>query len=244
MTRKTEVSRPQGIQSAKFNIQLDLPVAALGAYCHRRLLIHYSNDSQVAEEFVRTHMDNVQHLGFDLEHRPTFRPGQKPNVALLQFAPLPTSLLLTTHPVLLYSIYHDDGQIPLCLQEIIRDPGISKYGVGINGDVRHLKYMQLSDATRHSFVELGPLALSAGVSSRKEIGLKALIELTMGQEVTTYKTKTLTMTNWELLRLSEAQLKYAAMDAFAAVEIYSILTDILTSTPAVSHAATPEPDYS
>ena len=232
---------PYGVASQKFALKTECPVAESGPYHSHLLEMIYSNDPVVAADFVSHHMSNVKHLGFDVEHRPTYRPGQKPNIALLQFAPLQHHK--TSHPVLLYAMYHDEGHIPECLQAIIKDSGIQKYGIGIKGDIRHLQYMSLSEDAKASFVELGPMALQAGVVSRKEIGLKALIQVTMGEEVAEYKTKSLTMTNWENSGLSIAQQKYASMDAYAAMEIYVILTDILanTSSPMTSSASTPLP---
>lgn len=217
--------RPRGIASPPFNYKKEIKVALSGEYQDHILDITHTNVPEAAERFVSKYLTTVKHLGFDLEHRPTFRVGQKANVSLLQFAPLLISPLehRKHHPVLLYALYHDKGKIPEVLQQVLQDHSLQKYGVGIRGDLKHLKYLNLSATAQDSFIELGPIAHAAGLVDRPGIGLKALIEATMGVEVTCYKTKSLTMTNWELLELNLAQLKYASMDAFAAIEVYSRL---------------------
>ncbi|CCG83602.1 protein of unknown function [Taphrina deformans PYCC 5710] len=220
---------PRGIYTRAFGYKLSVPVASRGEYASEILDITFTNSSQIADDFVdEIYESSASFIGFDLEHRPTYRPGQKANISLLQFA-APSSRDRSTHPVLVYSIYHDSGKIPDSLEYLLRDPRIEKYGVGIRGDVKHLRYLNMDQDARDSFKELAPIAFQKGLVDRPTIGLKALIAATMGEECTAYKTQSLTMTNWELPEFSTAQLKYAAMDAFAGLEIWQLLDGWKTS---------------
>lgn len=213
---------PRGVRTPPFSRQTCLQFAPSGRYSDHYLDITFTNTAATAQDFVERHLSTCTALGFDLEHRPTFRVGQKPNVALLQFAPaVPASE--THHPVLLYSIFHDAGRIPSSLVDLLRDERVKKYGVGIHGDLKHLAFLRLTEAKRRSYVELGPLAFEAGAVERKTVGLKALVASLLGPECALYKTKRLTMTNWELSDLSPAQQMYAAMDAVAAIESFQML---------------------
>lgn len=227
---------PRGITTKSFTKTLKIPISEEGRYKTHLLDITYTNSSHSADLFVEKYLGHGgAKIGFDLEHRPTYKPGQKPNVSLLQFAPfLPAAAAAaapppshgTSHPVLVYAMYHDNGRIPASLIAVLSDPSIEKYGVGIHGDIKHLKYLDFSAQCKKSYIELGPLGFKKKIVDRSTVGLKALMEVTMGVGVTAYKTKKLTMTNWELPNLSPAQLKYASMDAFAAIEIYRILDEI------------------
>lgn len=232
--------QPRGVRSPPFNIKKHVAIAIAGLYKDHILDITYTNTPEVAEHFVKQEMLGVQNLGFDLEHKPTYIVGEKVNVSLIQFAPLlqPSSDSLTYHPVLLYSIYHDCGTIPAVLQDILSNPTINKFGIGISGDLKHLNYLELPHSARSTFQELGPKAHAAGIVERSGISLKTLISVLMGDEATTYKTKKITMTNWEKHNLNEKELKYAAMDAFAAIEIYRILTDGPIALPATGSSST------
>jgi ribonuclease D len=216
---RSPVPAPSGVNSSSFSTIFELPVSSTGLYASQNLHITYTNNSKVVDEFLLRH-EASEHFGFDLEHRPTFKPGQKPNVSIIQLAPWSTGEI---HPVLVYSLFHNSGTIPDSLKSLLHSDQIKKYGVGIKGDLANLKFMKFTQSTFTSFIDLSPLAHRAKVVDRSGAGLKALIAATMGAEVCAYKTKSMTMTNWELLSLGAAQVRYAALDAFCGVEIWRIL---------------------
>lgn len=276
---KSAVPVPFGPRTAPFSTVYELPVATEGRYATHTLHVTYTNIPEIVDAFIERHAD-VKHYGFDLEHRPTFKPGQKANISMLQIAPLThpadsepdtsetetetgtVSLTPQTHPVLLYSLFHNGGVMPTTLDALLHSPTIFKYGVGVHGDLAKLRYTEYTHAATQTFIDLSPLAVRAAradatatatattttttiasatdgsiddsngggggggaIGSRKGAGtgLKSLIASLMGGDVCAYKTKQLTMTNWETVKLTRAQVRYAALDAFCSVEIWRLL---------------------
>ena len=80
--------RPTGKRTDNFTQNLKTPMALTGKYASHMLDICYTNDAASVEAFCDTWLakETRLHLGFDLEHRPTYIPGSRPNVALLQYA--------------------------------------------------------------------------------------------------------------------------------------------------------------
>ena len=215
----TRIVRPAGLRTEPFSERHTLPVASSGKYARHNLDLYYTNDPAVAERFYKQHMASCSHIGFDLEHRPTFKPGRQPNVSLLQFAPHDLSPYRTSHPVLVFALFHAAAQVPQALAGVLRNPDVFKYGVGIVGDRQKLEFLGLDSRARLSYIEVRhPKAAKS-----RMIGLKLLVEQYMGPEAREYKVKTLSMTNWELPSFTAPQLKYAAMDAYCGVECWRLI---------------------
>ncbi|ORY75815.1 hypothetical protein BCR37DRAFT_389628 [Protomyces lactucae-debilis] len=216
--------QPRGVATDRFVQKLVRPMALSGKYAGRSLDILYTNDPYLADEFCALHIDKqgCTHVGFDLEHRPHFAPGSKANVALLQFAPLMPALS-TTYPVLLYSLYHANATLPLSLLCLLSNTAISKHGVGISGDLRHLAYLELPQECRSSYKELERDVKSVMPHHPGGRSLKALITSLMDPPCAVLKTKRLTMTNWEKKDLSNDEIAYAAMDALCGVLLWEII---------------------
>lgn len=231
---------PRGISTPYFMQEHKIPVALEGPYSAQFLDVTYTNDPAAADRFIAKHIARrgTTDIGFDVEHRPTRIAGEKANLALLQIAAHGGNVgeeagegqtgTCGRHPVLLFALYHNRGKFSPGLRNLLMDARIAKHGVGIKCDLRHLKSLHLSEASQAAYMELGPRARDAGLveagSPRREIGLKALTKLVMDEACTTYKTKRLTMTNWER-GLNVAQVKYAAMDAFTGIEIFRLLEE-------------------
>ncbi|KAJ8609258.1 hypothetical protein MRB53_039199 [Persea americana] len=193
-----------------------VPISDTGRYHDHVLDITYTNTPATVDTFLNTH--SCAHYGFDLEHRPTFKPGQKANLALIQICPLSTT---SSPAVLLFSLFHADGVLPDSLRQVLVSNDTYKYGVGVKSDTSHLRHLPIHHP---SYIELGRLAYVKKRSDRSGAGLKALTEGILGPGVIAYKTKSLTMTNWEIKDLTTAQIKYAAMDAWCSMEIYRCLS--------------------
>ena len=139
--------------------------------------------------------------GFDTETRPNFRKGQKNKVALIQIA--------IPEKVFLLRIYNGDID-----QEIIKylESDIIKVGVGLNDDISSLN--ELCNFSPNSMVDLNKVANNLGIKSR---GLRKLSALCLGFRVS----KSQQTSNWENHKLTIAQIKYAATDAWVCLEIYN-----------------------
>lgn len=248
----TTVLWPSGMSSPLFLRRATIKLAPAGPYAEHAVDVHFTNDPAAVTAFVTEHISTpgITHVGFDLEHRPTFVQGRKPNVSLLQFAPLdPSSTERRTHPVLVFSLFHANAAVPPELAFLLRDPEVVKTGVGINADRQKLEFLGLDDRARQAFVdvhETGRLKQAAMQAAREQQirgppnhkqGLKALTERYMGAEVAGYKSKRLTMTNWEKLELADDELRYAALDAFCGVEVWRLIRDADAALVAKAAAA-------
>jgi ribonuclease D len=146
-------------------------------------------------------------LGFDNETRPTFKKGEMNEVALLQLSTSKTAFLFRLNKT----------KLPQELVDILSDPEIIKVGVAIKDDILALK--RLSKFTPEGFVEIQDKVKDFEIEN---FGLKKLSGLLLGFRIS----KAQQTSNWEADILTEAQIKYAATDAWVSLEIYNRLCEI------------------
>ena len=143
-------------------------------------------------------------LGFDTETRPAFHKGERYNVGLLQLA--------TPEQVFLFRL--NRCGFPQALRSILSNPQITKVGVGIRDDLKALKRMGNFMPT--SFVDLQEFVARFGIEDKSFSKLMAIIfqvKISKKQRIT----------NWEAPVLTEAQIRYAATDAWGALKMYLTL---------------------
>lgn len=140
-------------------------------------------------------------VGFDTETRPSFKKGRRNKVALLQLATLDRAYLFRI----------TDIGIPLSLKDFLSDSRIKKTGVAITDDIKALK--EWREFKPGGFVELQEVVKDYGIIS---MGLKKLTAIVLGFTIS----KRQQVTNWENENLSEAQVVYAATDAWVCNLIY------------------------
>lgn len=144
-------------------------------------------------------------LGFDTETRPTFKKGQFHRVALLQ--------LSTPHEAWLIRL-HETG-LPEELLEILEDETIKKCGVAIRDDLKALQKIKMFEPA--GFIELASLAKQKGLEVE---GLRKLAAILLGIRIS----KSAQTSNWEVKKLSDKQIQYAATDAWVCLEIFHRLS--------------------
>jgi ribonuclease D len=93
----------------------------------------------------------------------------------------------------------------------LEHPGIVKAGVGIAEDLRVLK--RVFAFAEAAVVDVGQLAKRLGV---EQTGLRNLAGIVLGFRIPKGKRTS----NWAAARLTREQIGYAAMDAWAARELY------------------------
>jgi hypothetical protein len=140
-------------------------------------------------------------LGFDTETRPAFNKGESYPPCLVQIA--------TANRVYLLQLPQLDCSSELA--EIMANPGIIKAGVALAGDITQLR--KLYPLEEAGVVDLGQIARRHG---NKQTGLRNLTALFLGWRMA----KGARTTNWAAPRLSQAQIGYAATDAWASRELY------------------------
>ena len=144
-------------------------------------------------------------LGFDTETRPAFRKGEIYKVSLLQLA-VPDQVFLF--------------RLNKCgfgkeLRDLLSDPVVVKIGVGIRDDLRNLR--KSGEFTPASFVDMQEYAARFGIEDKSFSKLMAII---FGVRIS----KKQRVSNWEALVLTEAQIRYAATDAWGALKMYERLS--------------------
>ncbi len=142
--------------------------------------------------------------GFDTETKPSFKKGKKNEVSLLQ--------LSTSNQAFLFRV--NQIGIPSKLINILSDGNLIKVGVAIHDDLLGLK--RLTSFHPDGFIDLQDYVKNFDI---EDSGLKKLTANILGFKIS----KRQQTSNWESEVLTEAQIEYAATDAWVCYEIYSKL---------------------
>ncbi len=140
-------------------------------------------------------------LGFDTETKPNFIKGQSHLPALMQLA--------TSKKV--YIIQFFRMRLQKEMVEILSDENCLKVGVAIKDDMLALQKRGKFKAL--GYIDLATLAHKKGY---EEGGLRTLCAALLKSRLS----KNMRCSNWENVRLSPAQIQYAATDAWVSREIY------------------------
>jgi ribonuclease D len=139
--------------------------------------------------------------GFDTETRPAFRRGVTNKPALMQLA--------NSAYVFLFRLNYLG--IPDRLVRVLNNPSVKKIGVALHDDLKDLAlYRSLKP---DGFVDLQKIVGEYGIESR---GLTKLTAIILKFRIS----KSQRITNWENHELTDAQIRYAATDAWVCHEIY------------------------
>lgn len=161
-------------------------------------------DSQ--EDFEQAIKDIAQEpvLGFDTETRPSFKKGKVYPTALIQIATLKQAWILRVNRI----------GYPAALLELLSGENPLKIGLGLQDDLRRLR-------ADFQFEPSGFLDLQHYVEAFRidEKGLKKISGIVLNRRIS----KSQQVSNWDADVLSEAQLRYAATDAWICLMIYNSL---------------------
>lgn len=158
-------------------------------------------ENVVEAEQVAKSIKDSRFLGFDTETRPAFQKGVIYSVGLLQ--------LSTEDKVYLFRL-NKCGFGP-ALRSLLTDPKIIKIGVAIRDDIKHL--CRIKKFTASSFVDLQDFAPQFGIEDKSFSKLMAII---LGFRIS----KRQRTSNWDATVLTEAQIRYAATDAWGSLKMY------------------------
>ncbi len=163
-------------------------------------------DNYEDEKKAFNDLNNTSILGFDTETKPSFKKGKKNKVALLQLSTNQNAYLFRMHK-----------HIPLLIFDLLENNSIVKVGAAIRDDLIGLqKYNKFKAA---NFVELQDYVNHFNITDK---GLKKLSAIILGARIS----KSQQTSNWENKTLTEAQLIYAATDAWVCLEIYNKLNSL------------------
>jgi len=146
--------------------------------------------------------------GFDTESKPTFKVGeQSDGPHILQLATLERAWVFQLH----------EPECRAVAAELLALQGIAKAGFGLGDDRKRIIHKLGVEPA--GILELNHVFRERGY--RKDMGVKGAVAVLFNQRF--IKSKKAATSNWANLRLSEAQLVYAANDAYAAMRVWHTL---------------------
>jgi len=170
----------------------------------RIFIIYTEAETDKAVEFLKTQ----QVVGVDTETRPSFKRGTTHKVALLQIATADTCFLFRLNRM---------GMPDSLLDFLMGDT--LKIGLSLKDDFMMLSRRKEVHAEEGNWIELQEYVARFGIEDRS---LQKIFANLFGKKIS----KTQRLTNWEAETLTESQVKYAATDAWACVEIYNCLEEM------------------
>lgn len=160
---------------------------------------------------ARSQLVQAEAWGFDTESKPTFRVGEASDGPhILQLATAERAWVFQLHE-------------PACravAAELLALPGTVKAGFGLGDDRKRI--VQKLGIAPEGIVELNTVFHQRGY--RKDMGVKGAVAVLFQQRF--IKSKKAATSNWANPRLSEAQLVYAANDAYAAYRVWEALAPL------------------
>ena len=170
----------------------------------RIFVVYTEADTEKAVEYLKTQ----QIVGVDTETRPSFKRGMTHKVALLQIATTDTCFLFRLNRI----------GMPESLQNFLMSD-VLKIGLSLKDDFMMLRRRKDVHAEEGNWIELQDYVGRFVIEDRS---LQKIYANLFGQKIS----KSQRLTNWEAETLTEAQMKYAATDAWACVEIYNCLAEM------------------
>ena len=157
-------------------------------------------------------LQGAQVLGFDTESKPTFKVGD-----------------ISTGPHIVQLATVDKAYIfqltdPVCRElvcDVLTSTDVLKVGFGLSGDNTQIR-RTLGIEPAH-VLDINSLFKAQGYT--KEIGVKSAVAVLFNQRFV--KSRKATTSNWANANLTEAQLIYAANDAWAALRVYEAIGERL-----------------
>ena len=170
----------------------------------RIFLVYTEADTDKAVEYLKTQTI----VGVDTETRPSFKRGLTHKVALLQIATSDTCFLFRLNRI----------GMPESLQEFLMSD-VLKIGLSLKDDFMVLRRRKDVHAEEGNWIELQDYVGRFGIDDRS---LQKIYANLFGRKIS----KSQRLSNWEAETLTEAQMKYAATDAWACVQIYNCLAEM------------------
>ena len=170
----------------------------------RIFVIYTEADADKAVEYLKTQ----SMVGVDTETRPSFKKGMTHKVALLQIATSDTCFLFRLNQI----------GMPESLQDFLMSDTL-KIGLSLKDDFMVLRRRKDVHAEEGNWIELQDYVKRFGIEDQS---LQKIYANLFGKKIS----KSQRLTNWEAETLTESQMKYAATDAWACVEIYNCLAEM------------------
>lgn len=145
-------------------------------------------------------------VGFDTETRPSFKKGQSYKVSLLQVS--------TDDTCFLFRLNHMG--FPASIAEFFASIDVMKVGLSLRDDFNALR--KRANIQPDNYIDLQSLVGNFGI---EDVSLQKIYAILFQKKIS----KGQRLTNWEAEALTDSQKKYAALDAWACLQIYKELNN-------------------
>lgn len=145
-------------------------------------------------------------IGFDTETRPSFKKGMRYKVALMQLSTDEACFLFRLNRV----------GFPSSLKDFLTSEQHMKIGLSLRDDFCAIR--RSADIQLENFVDLQQVVGEYGI---EDSSLQKIYAILFGKRIT----KGQQLSNWEADVLTDAQKRYAALDAWACLKIYNRLKE-------------------
>ena len=170
----------------------------------------YVVTSPVEAEHVVDYLLSQPILGFDTETRPAFEKGKRYYCSLLQVSTRTDCFLFRLNKT---------GLCPAVVR-LLGDEQVTKVGLAWNNDMLSLR--QLGNFKSGRFIDLQDMVRELGVEDQSLVKIYANL---FGERIS----KAERLSNWERSELTDKQMEYAAIDAWACVRIYNEVNRLLST---------------
>ena len=170
----------------------------------------YVVTSPVEAENVVDYLLSQPILGFDTETRPAFEKGKRYYCSLLQVSTRTDCFLFRLNKT---------GLCPAVVR-LLGDEQVTKVGLAWNNDMLSLR--QLGSFKPGRFIDLQDMVRELGVEDQSLVKIYANL---FGERIS----KAERLSNWERSELTDKQMEYAAIDAWACVRIYNEVNRLLST---------------
>lgn len=175
-------------------------------YPHKINVILNEYEAERAVEYLLT----CDILGVDTETKPAFRRGQNHKVALLQVA--------TRDQCFLFRLNHLG--IPQSLIKLLSNRIVPMVGLSWHDDIISLH--RRAEFTPGWFIDIQDIIGNLGIEDKS---LQKLYANLFGEKIS----KRQRLTNWEADVLTDKQKEYAAIDAWACINLYDEIMRLLAT---------------
>lgn len=162
--------------------------------------IHLIDDPEKAKKALKTLL-NQPIIGFDTESRPSFKKGQNFPISLIQISTLTDA----------YIFQIKKTGITDEMLTLLGSPSIIKVGLGLQHELSEFRQKGIDC---DGFADLEKIA---GSHRFKQRGIRALAAFFLNIRIS----KSAQKSNWSKPNLTEAQILYAATDAWVCLRIYT-----------------------
>ena len=151
------------------------------------------------------HLSSLAEVGFDTETRPSFSKKTHYKMSLIQLSGDDICFLIRLNKL---------KKIPSSLETFLINNKIKKIGLSLRDDFHGLH--SLTKISPGNFIDLQQYVVPFGI---EDMSLQKIYAILFNKKIS----KRERLSNWEAETLTEAQQRYAALDAWSCLRIYQFL---------------------